>query len=288
MNPVNEQDQSPGTAVPGLYKQSMKQNRLHPAFTLIELLVVISIIAMLIALLLPALQSARAAARAAVCSNHLRQAGNAFYAYAADQNHKIITYKELTPTQWNSNNPDWIGVLSPYMNTNIRRGSGQSINRVGANMVHYCPEDVRERRGSYAIPGNVAWYYDASDEPGYQVLRLNHIRDAAEMVLLSDVHITRGTGGNAHQNGERYLLARDISADQMLTNSSWLGSLYTHPNLTQNYLFFDGHIKAQNRPPHPLSPDGFNSDFVLLDGTIIPRSKTHSTAFRNFFDLPNR
>lgn len=58
--------------------------RTNKGFTLIELLVVISIIALLIALLLPALQQARNEALATQCMINTRSLGQAFTAYATD------------------------------------------------------------------------------------------------------------------------------------------------------------------------------------------------------------
>jgi prepilin-type N-terminal cleavage/methylation domain-containing protein/prepilin-type processing-associated H-X9-DG protein len=55
-----------------------------PAFTLVELLVVIAIIAVLIAILLPALSSARKQADTVKCLASLRQLGDGFNMYAAE------------------------------------------------------------------------------------------------------------------------------------------------------------------------------------------------------------
>ena len=61
--------------------------RLHPsAFSLVELLVVVGIIGVVAALLLTAVARARGQAQRVACSSNLRQIGQAFIAYAADNN----------------------------------------------------------------------------------------------------------------------------------------------------------------------------------------------------------
>jgi type II secretory pathway pseudopilin PulG len=62
----------------------MREPNQAARFTLTELLVAIAIIATLLALLLPGLRQARDAARNVACMSNLRQQGQAFFVYAAD------------------------------------------------------------------------------------------------------------------------------------------------------------------------------------------------------------
>ena len=59
-------------------------------FTLIELLVVISIIALLLAILMPALGKVKEKAKEVVCRSNLKQWGQIFYLYTADNGDKFM------------------------------------------------------------------------------------------------------------------------------------------------------------------------------------------------------
>src|SRR4051794_5172848 len=84
-------------------------------FTLTELLVVIGLVMLLVSLLMPALGQARAAARSTGCLSNLRQMGNAWTMYLAENRGRLPEYIWSTPPT-----PDiawrgyWTGILDTY------------------------------------------------------------------------------------------------------------------------------------------------------------------------------
>ena len=99
-------------------------------FTLAEVLVVIGVVALLLALLLPALGRARASARAAHCASTMRNIGQAFHAYAQDNQ----GYVPRTYAPWKREYfPHWMLLAGPYLNPDLRWQRASSLE----------PENVR-------------------------------------------------------------------------------------------------------------------------------------------------
>ena len=214
-------------------------------FTLIELLVVIAIVGALAALLFPVFAKVRENARQTECVSNERQFGQAFMAYAQENN-------ECLPVQRGDDNPDpvknrnaitndWELKLLPYTKTReIARCPDDT-----ASVPYIDPQTGVTVLHSYATAGNVA------GRP------LAQIPAPALTVLLVESHTIGGSLAVSHLDAVTPALGR-----KDLDDNQWIPD-FRH-NGRANYLFLDGHVKTL-QGPNPRFP-GYetNADGIAL------------------------
>ena len=126
-------------------------------FTLIELLVVIAIIALLLSILVPALGLAKAKVKRLICGTNLRQNGQAFLLYAADNDDRL--YKG--PGSDHMSHHSWGGVTLEWEYGSYLNAAGYDMNTnpYERALNVYLPDDnpAYDVRISFPRP---AWWTD--------------------------------------------------------------------------------------------------------------------------------
>ena len=215
--------------------------RRRTGFSLIELIVVIGIIALLIALLLPAIIRSNESARTVQCASQLRQLGNAFFNYAANNQ----------------------GHLPPWSGWHVAGGDGTGEDDPGPGWTEIlAPLYVSPKNPAYNCP---------SFPPGYPInyflsahwLRLNsrhslmtsEIKTTSEFVLSGDT-----TGGHLYPPslGHAFFTTDDCDKDDAVGNALVFfgeeGGFNVH-RAGNNVLFADGHVTAYMK---------FNPDYMTF------------------------
>jgi prepilin-type N-terminal cleavage/methylation domain-containing protein len=163
-----------------LPNQESVMRRRH-GFTLVELLVVIGIIAILIAILLPALSRAREAAKKTTCLSNIRQLGDSFRLYAA-QNKDIIPIGCVGNTTISTAEKQFSYVVkwSNAGNATITQMGHLALAGLAKSpKTYYCPSEESDPIFMYDSPVNV-WVFDKKPEhpglfgPGYGHLRFGY------------------------------------------------------------------------------------------------------------------
>ncbi len=191
-------------------------------FTLIELLVVIAIIAILAAILFPVFARAREKARQASCQSNLKQIGLGVMMYLQDYDERFPgggVWDAPNAQIWNPGWPGWISnVIGPYIKN---------------NQLYECPSGT----GGW-------WANPATGQPinyGYNYVcfggsKLAAVAEPASMIMIWD-------SINPWSDGYGPIHDRDLA---WYKSQDWSGTSWH--NQMNNYVFGDGHVKANKWP----------------------------------------
>lgn len=235
-------------------------------FTLIELLVVIAIIAILAAILFPVFARARDKARQAACMSNLKQLGLAFLQYQQDYDEKFPT-----PGGRAMGGAPGGGCVSPangWIQSAMVSGQSVDIGGIwpyvksrgnGGPNVWSCPNAKAGAAGTFSPGQNYVMNdYIRKQHPGQAVttsagascaqnlptyfdgLHASVPPVPAELILLYEGAQT--ANGTVSRNGSPYFNGGAQSATPPLP----VNAPQTYHGGNSNFLFVDGHAKAQN------------------------------------------
>lgn len=241
-------------------------------FTLIELLIVIAIIGVLVGLLMPVITGARVSARKAQCASHLRTIGQAMLAYGTDNDNKVPVFPASGAFLWDiprrtrdallKNGADRKSFYCPlveretddgfwnYGDRNPSPDRGWTVAGYWFLMKRIPP---RPASGVPAEPPKddlQSSKFEFTGDPGKPYKKkLREAFDqerAAELELVTDATMSRGTAGNRDftgLSGTLYNQASHLTPDKKLAEGG-------------NILFMDGRVEWRKwqEPPRDQKP----------------------------------
>ena len=285
--------------------------RKKSAFTLVELLVVIAIVAVLLALLLPAVNNFRQTARAVACASNLRRISITCQAYVVAWNGKLpnnsYTLSDhpayinppppagtpgasaaLLRGYFSTSNLGWFDVVAADEGWRGRRtvaaryGAGEGTAFRQSTQHLWCPDVDQDRQDvgvfatNYGIPFNVSESYNKKGRPPtgsegpFDFLAYQRVPHRSEIVFLAE-------GGFWHYNSDPYNMTNGSLGNVRKINDT----VVTRPRIKHcdlNYLFFDGHVSRERKPPHSFGKEF--GIFLTLDGYRYTVTAAEDTRFR--------
>jgi len=243
-------------------------------FTLIELLVVIAIIAILAAILFPVFAQAREKARQITCLSNEKQIGLGMLQYVQDYD-ETYPYCYFPYSDGLNAFTEWTTVINPY----VKAGVAMNGNGGTTGGIYKCPSFPDDKQGEQfhvredifpgdweAPPTNMngsAGTLSKIDSPASKVMAweggLQSIysweSDTGNAQCPSNEYAWLGSGGIAAENNGTVKAGIAPGGggdfDEVLPNHDWWGGgnelpRYRH-NKTCNFIWFDGHCKAEPR-----------------------------------------
>ena len=263
------------------------------AFSLVELLVVVGIIAILIGVLLPTLASARRASETAKCLSNLRQLGQAFQAYANDNNDAMVPvgYRDAKNNGVVcTDNYATLLVLGKYVQAPNQFNLSGDVNALLADLSGSAGTSILRCPSVSPAVGDplAAEFWRQSSDIYYQAHKNDaQPTDATPQQLVIDTwYGYNGTGvfgqaarnGNAEQKARRQFPAHRIPND-LSTSAPYDATVLATsniPNPSHFVAFFDGKGYDLAANPDPQNP--------MASGTVsAPHGKRNQTNIL-FFD----